>query len=142
MLRKPQVFIILLFILFLALPAAAQKVCFTAEARAQAERSAKVWQEPDPDYDPALGYNPNKEVRRGALAVDPNGLARPLNCVANIKPDKATGPTPKFYCSVAGVVDGDGELIRYKIKPHFKGQERDKRNGEVYGEFLSSRFSK
>jgi hypothetical protein len=33
-------------------------------------------------------------------------------------------------------------LIRYKIKPHFKGQSPDKRNGEVYGEFLSSRFSK
>ncbi len=33
-------------------------------------------------------------------------------------------------------------LIRYKVKPHFKGQARDKRNGEIYGEFLSSRFSK
>jgi hypothetical protein len=32
--------------------------------------------------------------------------------------------------------------IRYKIKPHFKGQSKEKRNGEVYGEFLSSRFSK
>src|SRR6267378_2021133 len=49
---------------------------------------------------------------------------------------------PTFYCSVAGVVDKDGDPIRYKVKPHFKGQERDKRNGEVYGEFLSSRFSK
>jgi hypothetical protein len=28
------------------------------------------------------------------------------------------------------------------VKPHFKGQAREKRNGEVYGEFLSSRFSK
>jgi len=28
------------------------------------------------------------------------------------------------------------------VKPHFKGQSPDKRNGEVYGEFLSSRFSK
>jgi hypothetical protein len=28
------------------------------------------------------------------------------------------------------------------VKPHFKGQARDKRNGEIYGEFLSSRFSK
>jgi len=27
-------------------------------------------------------------------------------------------------------------------KPHFKGQSPDKRNGEIYGEFLSSRFSK
>jgi hypothetical protein len=39
-------------------------------------------------------------------------------------------------------VDEDGDLIRYKIKPHFKGQSREKRNGEIYGEFLSSRFSK
>jgi hypothetical protein len=28
------------------------------------------------------------------------------------------------------------------VKPHFKGQSREKRNGEIYGEFLSSRFSK
>ena len=40
-----------------------------------------------------------------------------------------------------GVVDEDGELIRYKVKPHFKGQDKDRRNGEIYGEFLSSRFS-
>jgi hypothetical protein len=40
------------------------------------------------------------------------------------------------------VVDDNGDLVRYKVKPHFKGQSRDKRNGEVYGEFLSSRFSK
>jgi hypothetical protein len=40
------------------------------------------------------------------------------------------------------VTDDDGNLIRYKIKPHFKGQAPNKRNGEVYGEFLSSRFSK
>jgi hypothetical protein len=32
-------------------------------------------------------------------------------------------------------------LVRYKIKPHFKGQTPDNRNGEIYGEFLSSRFS-
>jgi hypothetical protein len=43
---------------------------------------------------------------------------------------------------VSGVVDEGGDLIRYKVKPHFKGQTRDKRNGEIYGEFLSSRFSK
>jgi hypothetical protein len=43
---------------------------------------------------------------------------------------------------VQGVTDEDGTLIRYKIKPHFKGQSPDKRNGEIYGEFLSSRFSK
>jgi hypothetical protein len=142
MLRKPQAFIVLLFLLSLTLPAAAQKACFTPEARASAERSAKVWQAPDPDYDPALGYNSNKGMRPGAPPVDSNGIALPLKCVANIKSDKGTGTTPKFYCSVPGVVDEDGDLIRYKIKPHFKGQSREKRNGEVYGEFLSSRFSK
>lgn len=142
MLRNPHVLSIAILLLFLALPAAAQKACFPPEARAAAERSAKVWQEPDPDYDPVLGYNPSKGMRPGAPPVDSNGLAQVLNCVANIKSDKGTGTTPKFYCSVAGVVDEDGDLIRYKIKPHFKGQSRDKRNGEVYGEFLSSRFSK
>jgi hypothetical protein len=142
MLRKPQLFIAPLFLLFLALPVAAQKVCFTPEARAQAERSAKVWQEPDPNYDPVLGYNSSAGAPTGAPPGDENGRTRPINCVANIKSDKGTGTTPKFYCSVPGVVDNDGDLIRYKIKPHFKGQSRDKRNGEVYGEFLSSRFSK
>jgi hypothetical protein len=63
-------------------------------------------------------------------------------CVANKKSDPGSGTTPKFYCSVDGITDNDGDLIRYKIKPHFKGQAPDKRNGEVYGEFLSSRFSK
>ena len=43
---------------------------------------------------------------------------------------------------MAGNVDNDGALVRYKVKPHFKGQSRDKKNGEIYGEFLSSRFSK
>jgi hypothetical protein len=142
MLRKPQVFIVSLFILLWALPAAAQKSCFTAEARAEAERTAKVWQEPDPDYDPVLGYNPNKGPRTGAPPVDSNGLAQPINCVANPKPEKGSGTTPKFYCSVPGVVDEGGDLIRYKVKPQFKGQSREKRNGEINGEFLSSRFSK
>lgn len=142
MLRKSQVFIALPFLFFLTLTVAAQESCFTPEARAAAERTAKVWQEPDPDYDPVLGYNPNKGPRPGSPPVDENGLAKPINCVANVKPDKGTGTTPKFYCSVQGNVDDNGELIRYKIKPHFKGQSREKRNGEVYGEFLSSRFSK
>ncbi len=143
MLSKPsQAFILLLLFLFLALPAAAQKVCFTAEARALAERTAKVYQEPDPDYDPVLGYNPKDGPRVGAPAVDPDGRARPINCVAEVKTKKGTGTTPKFYCTVPGNVDEGGDLIRYKVKPHFKGQARDKRNGEVYGEFLSSRFSK
>jgi hypothetical protein len=107
-----------------------------------AERTAKVWQEPDPDYDPVLGFNPTKVARAGALPVDPAGLAMPLNCVANKDLNKGSGTTPKFHCSVAGVTDEDGDLIRYKVKPHFKGQSREKRNGEIYGEFLSSRFSK
>jgi hypothetical protein len=131
-----------LLLLFSALPAAAQQSCFTQDARALAERTAKVWQEPDPDYDPVLGYNPNKGARPGAPEVNAEGLAGPINCIANKKTNEGTGTTPKYYCSVAGVVDEDGDLIRYKIKPHFKGQSRDKRNGEIYGEFLSSRFSK
>ncbi|HEX8847813.1 MAG TPA: hypothetical protein VF791_24445, partial [Pyrinomonadaceae bacterium] len=144
MLRKPQIFIVPLFLLFLALPAAAQdkKNCFTAEARALAERTAKVWQEPDPDYDPVLGYSTGKGPRPGSPPVDDNGLGLPVNCVANAKANEGAGTTPKFYCSVANNMDEDGELVRYKVKPHFKGQSREKRNGEVYGEFLSSRFSK
>ncbi|HEV3469207.1 MAG TPA: hypothetical protein VG148_07790 [Pyrinomonadaceae bacterium] len=143
MLRKPsQVFIVPVLLLLVASPAAAQKVCFTREARALAERSAKVWQEPDPGYDPVLGYNPEKGPRLGAPKVNADGLAEPIRCVADRKPDKGTGTTPKFHCSVPGVVDEDGDPVRYKIKPHFKGQSRDKRNGEVYGEFLTSRFSK
>ncbi len=142
MLRKPQLLIVPLLLLLMALPVAAQESCFTAEARALAERTAKVWQEPDPGYDPVLGYNPANGPRRGAPEVDANGLAKPINCTANRDPTKGAGTTPKFHCSVAGVVDDDGELIRYKVKPHFKGQARDRRNGEIYGEFLSSRFSK
>jgi hypothetical protein len=123
-------------------PPAAQKRCFTRETRAQAEQSAKVWQEPDPGYDPVLGYNPEKGPRAGSPEVDENGLAKPFKCVANKDPSKGAGTTPKFHCSVAGVTEPDGDLIRYKIKPHFKGQAKDRRNGEIYGEFLSSRFSK
>src|SRR6476660_7768505 len=137
-----QVLIILTFLVLLAAPAAAQKACFTSEARAQAERTAKVWQAPDPGYDPVLGYNPSNGPRNGSPAVDANGRAKPFSCVANKKEDEGTGTTPKFYCSMPGTVDGDGVPLRYKIKPHFKGQSRDKRNGEIYGEFLSSRFSK
>ena len=135
-------FIVLGLFLILAIPAAAQKSCFTSEARENAERTAKVYEEPDPDYDPVLGFNPKTGPRAGALSVDSDGLAAPMNCVANKKPNEGTGTTPKFHCSVPGVVDENGEPIRYKVKPHFKGQSRDKRNGEVYGEFLSSRFSK
>jgi hypothetical protein len=147
MLRKMQTSFVpaVLFILSIGLPATAQEKkesCFTAEARATAERSAKVWSEPDPDYDPVLGFNPTKGARAGALPVDANGLALPLKCVANKDLSKGAGTTPKFHCSVPGVVDDDGDLIRYKVKPHFKGQSKEKRNGEIYGEFLSSRFSK
>lgn len=146
MLRKQsQAFIVPVLLLLIALPAAAQQQqqrCFTQQARAEAEQRAKVWQEPDPDYDPVLGYSSKSGPRMGAPEVDENGLAKAITCVANKDPSPGAGTTPKFHCSVQGVVDEDGDLIRYKIKPHFKGQARDKRNGEIYGEFLSSRFSK
>jgi hypothetical protein len=135
-------FTLVLLLLSVASSAVAQKPCFTSEQRALAEQKAKVWQEPDPDYDPVLGYNPGTGARNGALEVDSDGLAVPFKCVANKDPHKGAGTTPKFHCSVAGVVDEDGDLIRYKVKPHFKGQAREKRNGEIYGEFLSSRFSR
>lgn len=127
--------------LFLAPSAGAQQACFTAAERARAEQTAKVWRTPDSGYDPVLGYNPSTGPRRGAPPIDDNGRAKLINCVANKDLKPGAGTTPKFHCSVPGVVDEDGNLIRYKIKPHFKGQSRDKRNGEVYGEFLSSRFS-
>ncbi len=119
----------------------AQKACFGTAARADAERSAKVWRQPDPAYDPVLGYIVSVGPRRGAPPVDLAGLARPIVCTANPDKTPGKGTTPKFHCSVAGVTDKDGDLIRYKVKPHFKGQSREKRNGEIYGEFLSSRFS-
>jgi hypothetical protein len=130
-----------LILIGMAPAAAQQKSCFTQEDRARAERSAKVFREPDPGYDPVLGFNPTNGPRRGAPPVDANGIAAPINCVANKDMNPGAGTTPKFHCSVAGNVDGDGELIRYKVKPHFKGQSREKRNGEIYGEFLTSRFS-
>ena len=128
--------------LFVAPTAGAQQACFTAAERARAEQTAKVYRTPDPGYDPVLGYNPSKGPRRGAPPIDSNGVARPFNCVANKDENPGAGTTPKFHCSVSGVTDEDGDPIRYKIKPHFKGQSLDKRNGEIYGEFLSSRFSK
>ena len=137
-----QAFVLLLFLFVLTLPAAAQKACFTSEARGQAERNAKVWQQPDPGYDPVLGYNPSSGPRAGSPTVDSTGRAKAFNCVAVKKENEGTGTTPKFYCTVPGAVDENGEPIRYKIKPHFKGQSKDKRNGEIHGEFLSSRFSK
>jgi len=131
-----------LLLVLLSVPALAQKPCFTREGRAAAERKAKVWQEPDPAYDPVLGHSAEGGPVAGAPPVDEAGLAKPINCVANRDPSKGSGTTPKFHCSVQGVVDEDGDLVRYKVKPHFKGQSKEKRNGEVYGEFLSSRFSK
>jgi hypothetical protein len=125
-----------------ASPAQAQQACFKAAERARAEQTAKVYRTPDPGYDPVLGYNPSTGPRRGAPPVDENGLAKPINCVANKDDSPGSGTTPKFHCSVPGVTDEEGNLVRYKIKPHFKGQQRDRRNGEIYGEFLSSRFSK
>ena len=128
-----------------ALPTTAQKkkkeACFSATERANAERTAKVWREPDPGYDPVLGYNPTNGPRTGAPPVNAEGLAAPIVCVANKDQTKGSGTTPKFHCSVPGVVEKDGDLVRYKVKPHFKGQGLQKRNGEIYGEFLSSRFS-
>lgn len=131
-----------LALLFLPIPSIAQTSCFTPEARETAERTAKVFREPNPGYNPVLGYDPAKGPRRGAPPVDSNGLARAITCVADKDPTPGAGTTPKFHCSVPGNVDEDGQPIRYKVKPHFKGQARDKRNGEIYGEFLSSRFSK
>jgi hypothetical protein len=131
-----------LFLLPTMVAAQTQQSCFTAEARAQAERSAKVWRAPDPGYNPVLGFNPSTGPRKGSPPVDDNGIAKPINCVANKDLTPGSGTTPKFHCSVPGNVDDDGELIRYKVKPHFKGQSKDKMNGEIFGEFLSSRFSK
>ena len=134
--------LIFLATVFLSSIANAQQVCFTTQERARAEQAAKVYRAPDPGYDPVLGYNPARGPRRGAPPVDANGVAKRINCVANKDETPGAGTTPKFHCSVAGVTDDEGNLIRYKIKPHFKGQSTDKRNGEIYGEFLSSRFSK
>jgi hypothetical protein len=121
---------------------AQQKACFTADERVKAEKTAKVYRAPNPAYDPVLGYDPADGPRRGAPPVDQDGKAKPVNCAALKDETPGSGTTPKFYCAVAGVTDNDGQPIRYKVKPHFKGQSRDKRNGEIYGEFLSSRFSK
>lgn len=146
MLRKSfRVFVGILFLfvgLVFAQTASAQQACFSQEEREKAERAAKVWRAPDPGYDPALGFNPATGPRKGAPPVDENGLARPINCAANKDESPGAGTTPKFHCSVAGNVDEDGELVRFKVKPHFKGQSKDRRNGEIQGEFLSSRFSK
>src|SRR4026209_1200647 len=138
----PLPFLTLFFVFLLAPRVEAQQACFSSQERARAEQTAKVYRAPDPGYDPVLGYNPANGPRRGAPPVAENGKAKPINCVANKDDKPGAGTTPKFHCSVQGVTDEDGNLIRYKVKPHFKGQSADKRNGVIYGEFLSSRFSK
>lgn len=144
--NRSREWILLLLISFTTLvaaaPARAQQACFSAAERARAEQTARVYRTPDPGYDPVLGYNPANGPRRGAPPVDENGIAKTVNCLANKDETPGAGTTPKFHCSVQGVTDEDGSLVRYKIKPHFKGQQPDRRNGEIYGEFLSSRFSK
>jgi hypothetical protein len=135
--------LLVLFVAGLVAPrVAAQQACFSSQERARAEQAAKVYRAPDPRYDPVLGYNRTNGPRRGAPPVDENGRAKVINCVANKDDSPGAGTTPKFHCSVPGNTDAEGNLVRYKIKPHFKGQSPDKRNGEIYGEFLSSRFSR
>jgi hypothetical protein len=142
----PALLVVFLVLFVVSSPINAQhkgeQACFTKAEREHAEKTAKVYQAPDPGYDPVLGYNPANGPRAGAPPVDDDGFAKRINCLANPNDSPGSGTTPKFFCSVAGVTDEDGNLVRYKIKPHFKGQSPDKRNGEVYGEFLSSRFSK
>ena len=143
--RKDLLFV--LFVLFGALPfatnsGAQQRLCFSADEHARAEKAARVYRSPDPGYDPVIGHNPASGPRIGSPTVNTDGVARRIDCVANTDATPGAGTTPKFFCAVPGVTDKDGKLIRLKIKPHFKGQSADKRNGEVYGEFLSSRFSK
>jgi hypothetical protein len=118
--------------------AAQQQACFTSQERARAEQTAKVYRAPDPGYDPVLGYNPANGPRRGAPPVDDKGLAKPINCVANKDEHPGAGTTPKFHCSVTGNTDEEGNLIRYKVKPHFKGQSPEKRNGKRLGSLLTT----
>src|SRR5260370_7641476 len=82
---------------FLASTAVAQESCFPPEARRQAEQTAKVFREPDPGYNPVLGYNPAEGPRRGAPPVGSDGLAHPINSVPPIKTKKRTATTPQSY---------------------------------------------
>jgi hypothetical protein len=137
------VFLTLVFTLAIRTNSTAQqKICFAADEHARVEKTARVYRAPNPAYDPVLGYDRAKGPRVGSPRVNADGLAQPVNCVANRNETPGAGTTPKFFCSVPGITDSEGKPIRLKIKPHFKGQSADKRNGEVYGEFLSSRFSK
>jgi hypothetical protein len=119
-----------------------KKPCYTKQSSAAARHAARVYMRPDPDYDPVLGYPRSKGPRPGSPPVDENGLALPIKCVAAEKKTTSGGTTPKFYCTVEGNVDDNGKAVVYKVKPNFKGDSREKRNGEIQGEFLSSRFSK
>lgn len=98
----PSVILLTLFLLPAAAAAQTQQSCFTAEARAQAERSAKVWRQPESGYDPVLGFNSGAGLRKGSPPVDSHGIARPINCVANKDLTPGAGTTPKFHCSVPG----------------------------------------
>lgn len=131
----------LLSLLCLSLRVTAQQIFFTAQERDRVERTAKVYRTPDPGYDPVLGYNPISGPRKGSPPINSNGTAKPINCAAQKDDTPGAGTTPKFHCVVPGNTDADGNQVRYKVKPHFKGQSADKKNGEIYGEFLSSRFS-
>ena len=86
------------------------KACFTKEARLAAERTAKVYRAPSPSYDPVLGYDTASGPRPGAPQVDQDGRGNPVNCRAADKPKKVGGTLPKFYCSVTGNVDEDGDV--------------------------------
>ena len=90
------------------LPVAAQKLCFSREARKAAETHALVWHEPYPGYDPVLGYDPSKGPRTGAPPVNDDGLALPVKCTA-MEHDKGTGTTPKL-AGVATDARGAGPL--------------------------------
>ena len=128
--RSWMAFLLVLLIAGLVAPrVAAQRACFSSEEHARAEQTARVYRAPDPGYDPVLGYNPANGPRRGAPSIDEKGRAKPINCFANKDESPGAGTTPKFHCSIASNTDEDGNLIRYKVKPHFKGQSLDKRNG-------------
>src|SRR5689334_8919245 len=86
-------------------PVKQKKSCYTNRSRDDAERTAHVYRQPDPDYDPVLGFSSSTGPRLGSPPVDNNGLAKPVNCVATDKPAQIGGTLPKFYCTVPGNVD-------------------------------------
>jgi len=137
-----QALIVVLFVFFLTLPAEAQKACFTREARAELSGPPKFIDSLNPDMTQCLVITP-AGVRGWALpAVDSDGRAKPINCVANKKLVEGAGRTPKFYCSAPGAVDEHGEPIRYKVKPHFKGQSPDRGMARCMVSFCLQDFPK